>query len=248
MTPQPRTEGEAPVRQDSGASNGAVAAPGESILGTTAGDRCSVCGSELAPDQAYCVDCGTRRGRPRFTLSEARAAAAAASPPGAAAPTRAAAGTGRGWWASSASGTLVAGVAVLLIAMGVGFEIGHSGERAAAGQTRVVLDGGDSRGGAGSSGTTGTSGTGGSGKHHASSSSSGTPKKPITSSKALNKAISKKPSAATIKQENQKTDQILHTKKNVKIAPSTTQVGGKCTKGTAGCQNGKLTGNVFGNT
>src|SRR5450759_3097351 len=43
---------------------------GQSLIGSTiAPDRCSVCDAELAPDQRYCVDCGTRRGRARFSLA-----------------------------------------------------------------------------------------------------------------------------------------------------------------------------------
>src|SRR5579875_344165 len=42
-------------------------------LRMSSGDRCAECGSALAIDQRYCVECGTRRGRPRFAIASAGA-------------------------------------------------------------------------------------------------------------------------------------------------------------------------------
>lgn len=226
-----------------------MAALGEdSILGTTAADRCNVCGSEMAPDQAYCVECGTRRGRPRFTLDGARRAAAAGAAVGSPAPvgrgSAAPTSPHRGWWASSASATLLTGVAVLLLAMGVGFEIGHSGRTSSAsGGTHITVNGGGS---GGSSSTTGSTASGGSHHHHHATAAAATPKKPATTKKALAQDLAK--ASKSTPQSGQAANKVLHTKTGVKIAPPSTTVGGKCAKGTVGCQNGKFTGNVFGST
>lgn len=85
------------------------------------GDRCSVCSAELAQDQRYCVECGTRRGGARFTLParrpESTTAVVTASEP----------------WFGGRNTVLLATIVVLL-ALGVGVLIGNSG-----GQTvRVV--------------------------------------------------------------------------------------------------------------
>lgn len=83
-------------------------------LASAAGDRCATCGSPLASDQRYCVTCGERRGKARFS---------AASPaPGA--PSVAARPEPRRPRMSS-SAALIAGVGVLLLAVGVGVLIGR---------------------------------------------------------------------------------------------------------------------------
>jgi hypothetical protein len=89
----------------------------EQLLAAPVGDRCSVCNALLAEDQRYCVNCGERRGKPRFSLTDSRASAARAAAAGPAGPR----------FRSSASMTLVAGIATLLLAMGVGVLIGRSG-------------------------------------------------------------------------------------------------------------------------
>src|ERR1700746_3812420 len=38
-----------------------------SVAGTS--DHCANCGAPLASDQRYCVNCGERRGKPRFSLA-----------------------------------------------------------------------------------------------------------------------------------------------------------------------------------
>jgi hypothetical protein len=87
-------------------------------LTTAAGSQCSVCSATLAPDQRYCVECGTRRGaarfpstdglsmRPRETAVESR-------------PVRRS--------RMSVNNTLIAGIGTLLLAMGIGVLIGRSG-------------------------------------------------------------------------------------------------------------------------
>ena len=114
---------------------------GQSLLGSTvSGDTCDVCGSRLAPDQRYCVECGTRRGQPRFTLQPGSGASAAQ--PGV---EPAGGRSRRGGWTSST--TLLAGIATLLLALGVGVLIGESGSSTPkTGGIHVVVNGGGGSG------------------------------------------------------------------------------------------------------
>jgi hypothetical protein len=85
------------------------------ILGES-GEPCRECGAPLAADQRYCLHCGARRGEARLDHTvytrEAAPVAPAPVPPS---PAR------------SAGLTAVAGVATLLLAMGVGVLIGRAG-------------------------------------------------------------------------------------------------------------------------
>jgi hypothetical protein len=96
------------------------------VLATALGDSCASCGSRLAGDQHYCVECGERRGKARYSLAQP----AAVMPQK---PARSRAPRGPRW---SGSGTLalIAGVGVLLMAMGVGVLIGRTSN---SGQTRT---------------------------------------------------------------------------------------------------------------
>lgn len=91
--------------------------PTQHLVGATVGDRCATCGAPMASDQHYCINCGERRGKPRFGLGSAAPAAAAASPPS---PPR------RRKPKISSATALVAGVGTLLLAMGVGVLIGRT--------------------------------------------------------------------------------------------------------------------------
>jgi hypothetical protein len=96
-----------------------------------AAERCARCGAALAGDQRYCLECGERR----TPMSSVLAGGPAGGPPSGAAspPTPASAppsvpngpaladGAGRG-----NAVTVIAGVGVLLLAMGVGVLIGRS--------------------------------------------------------------------------------------------------------------------------
>ena len=85
---------------------------------TASEDRCGGCGAPLAHDQQYCVECGERRGASRFPAGQP---AMEASPRRARAPR-----APRGQRISSGT-TLVAGVGVLLLAIGLGVLIGRLG-------------------------------------------------------------------------------------------------------------------------
>jgi hypothetical protein len=95
---------------------------------TDAAAQCVGCGSPLAPDQRYCLECGERR----LPMSSVLAGGmpgeenrTTAPVPTSAPPTGAAAGDPN----ATRNGTLtvIAGVGVLLLAMGVGVLIGRSG-------------------------------------------------------------------------------------------------------------------------
>lgn len=112
-------------------------------------NQCATCGATLASDQRYCLACGERRGKARFSLSAP--AAAAAQPPATSRREQ------RG--ARLASGTaFILGVGTLLLAVGVGVLIGHTNNAPATPQASktpvqviTVAGGGGSGGAAGKS-------------------------------------------------------------------------------------------------
>jgi hypothetical protein len=118
-------------------------APTQQLVAATMGDRCVNCGAPLSSDQRYCVHCGERRGKPRFTLPST------ASPAGAVVP---AAPRVRRRPRPSSGATLVAGVGTLLLAMGVGVLIGHANSIAKQGSAPplqvVTVNGGSGSGAA----------------------------------------------------------------------------------------------------
>jgi len=203
--------------------------PTTELVTGVVGDRCANCQSPLSPDQRYCVNCGERRGRPRFsydTLVTQTAPAAAAEPP---APTR--------QRRFSSGATLVAGVATLLIALGVGVLIGHdsnSGTPARASAPPVITVNG------GSGATAGTNaGANTTAATPATPTSTGTSKGKSGKVKVTHVVVS----AKTAKAATQAASKVLGSSKNLSNN-SQQQIGGSCSGG-AGCQNGKFTGNFF---
>jgi hypothetical protein len=192
---------------------------GQEAFGGAFGDRCPSCGAPLASDQRYCIECGQRRGKPRFSASGQTAAAPK--------PKRERRRMPRP--AGSSGATLVAGIATLLLAMGVGFEIGHGSKapptKTEAASAPEVITVGD---GAGSGGTATTA----SSNRHKSS-------KKTKSSKApkQTKVVVQKANDAAAKQLGTST-------KNLDSNPTVKQ--GQSCSGGAGCQGGKFTGNFFG--
>lgn len=158
-------------------------APTEALVAGTVGDRCVNCGASLSSDQRYCVNCGERRGQPRFSLAQQQRSAAA--PAGSPAPIRRSRRP-----RISGGATLVAGVGTLLLAMGVGVLIGHNSagnnnSKAAATPQVITVQGGGSSSGGGASTSAGTGGSSASspsgssnsgGSSHAKHKSSGGPK------------------------------------------------------------------------
>jgi hypothetical protein len=206
-------------------SGAVVSATGEAPLRGTPADRCANCQTPLASDQRYCVSCGVRRGKSRFSL-ESMAAQAALVPASALAPPRKTRRTPPGV-------TLVSGVATLLLAMGVGVLIGHDStsptpQRASA---QVITVNGGSASPQTAAGT-------------ASQAQGRTNSK--TKAKTA-KQLGFKPtvvhlSKKTVQAANQAATKVFGQHGN--LAPPTVQVGQACTHG-AGCQGGKFTGNFF---
>jgi len=199
---------------------------------TASEDRCGACGAPLAHDQRYCVECGERRGASRFPAGE---------PAGEAPPRRArAARAPRGQRISSGT-TLVAGVGVLLLAIGLGVLIGRLGhtngsnQKASNPPVQVVTV----QGGGGSAASTPTATT----PAHHTAAASAAPKGLTGKLKAAaeNKAP---PSKAVQQKANQAAGKVLDNSSN--LAPPTQKVGGSCKSGQAGCQGNKFTGNFFG--
>jgi uncharacterized OB-fold protein len=177
---------------------------------STPSEKCPSCGARMAPDQRYCIECGERRsgGGLRDALPRTQTAAVAAAPPR------------RPRFSANAS--LIAGIATLLIALGVGVLIGKTGDSGnkAAGNTPVQV-------------VTVPNGTAG-------AATAAT----VSGSSAASKA-SKKAKARKAKSAAAKTQQTAAENK-VKLPPPVVKVGGKCTPGAKGCQGGKFTGNFFG--
>jgi hypothetical protein len=125
--------------------------PTQQFVGGAVGDRCTACGTQLATDQKYCLNCGERRGKPRFALGTTAAPAAAAPAAASKTPKK---------QRVSSSTALVAGVGTLLLALGVGVLIGHTNNgssKNANAPAQVITVGGSSGGassGAAAAGTT----------------------------------------------------------------------------------------------
>jgi hypothetical protein len=192
--------------------------PTGELLSGAVRDRCANCQQPLASDQRYCVNCGARRGTPRFSFDSL---AAQAAPPPPEEPkhhrTR-----------LSAATTLVAGVATLLLAMGVGVLIGHNNNsvQRAAGPSVITVGNG-----AGSS----VASTGGNATAKLKKSGKVHKVKPVV----VHLTAQTKAKAA------QAANKVFGNGGQNLVSDPTVQVGGTCSGG-AGCQGGKFTGNFFG--
>ena len=196
-------------------SSGDARPPAPMVVGPQ-GDSCPSCGATMAADQRYCVECGNRRGEPRLPVMDGRTAAEAqpvAAPPGGYPPPPV---ETRSKWSSSVA--LIAGIGVLLLAMGVGVLIGHNGNSKNATAQQPVIIGGAATASTGTTAATGAS--------------------------AATAASSSK--AATAASSSSGGDVNKTAKANgVKLAPDNVNVGGKCPKGSAGCTGTTFTGNFF---
>jgi hypothetical protein len=193
------------------------ASPGES------GDRCTACGTPLTHDQRYCVECGERRGQSRFPVAQP---ATELTPP------RTRTVRPRRATTISSGTTLVAGVGVLLLAIGLGVLIGRLGDnnnppaRTPAAQVITV------QGGVGGAAATPTTST--------------TVHLNKKAKSKLNAAAAAKapPSAAVQKKATQAAGKVLGNSSH--LAAPTSTVGSSCSASQAGCSNGKFSGNFFG--
>jgi hypothetical protein len=202
-------------------------APTGQLFAGTVGDRCATCGASLASDQRYCVQCGQRRGKSRFSM--ASAAAQAAHTQGQASqrpvePVRRRAPSGA---------ALVAGVATLVLALGVGVEIGRTGnsnsatnQRASTPAVQVIYGPG-----AGGSGTT------------AAATPAATPK-PTSKAAAAKSAKAAKATVTKVVAAKAATAASKVLGGSAPKQPTVT-TGQSCSSGP-GCQGGKFTGGFFG--
>jgi hypothetical protein len=201
----------------------ATTSTGPPALVTASSDHCAVCGAQMAADQRYCLECGERRGQARFAAPTAPASTAMTS-------TRTTAAQHGSRWSPGA--TLIAGVATLLLAMGIGVLIGHETASSSPAQTSakapvVYLNGGGSAAAASTAAPATTAPTGNAG-------SSGSSNKSSKSHKNANSSASSSTAAAATTPTTVK-----------KLPPATVTVGAKGSG--PGYQHGKFTGNFFGN-
>lgn len=144
----------------------------------------------------------------------------------------------------SSGATLVAGVGVLLLAIGLGVLIGHYGKptstpkssAAAAPEVITVQGGGGGASAAAASTTTSTP------------TPRSAPPKHVNSASLTKKSQAKLKAVTASKVVQQKATQaagkVLGNSNN--LPPPTSTVGSSCSDSQAGCQGGKFTGNFFG--
>jgi len=210
-------------------------------------ESCPNCGAQMAADQRYCLNCGHRRGEPRLPFMDAvvfmesiSATGGGGTPPP---PPPTQSGGSNRWNANAA---LIAGVATLVLAIGVGFLIGHqtheSAPQAAAPQV-IKVEGGGAGGEVAETPAT---------EESAAPESGNSKSKAPGGAKSPGKVAAKKP--ATQIKEGSKEEEERAAAKTAAILHSTgpeaktgAQVGEKCVKGTPGCSGGEeFTGNFFG--
>jgi hypothetical protein len=185
---------------------------------------CRACGSPLAADQRYCLQCGTRRAEARLPFLEILARQAPA-PAGATTTTTVTTRRGPAGFIDrmGTNAAAVAGVACLLLALGVGVLIGGLGDNgtSGAGTPQVISVGGAAPAAAvpaASSTAPGASATPGSG-------AATSPKS--TKKKSSSAASASKPKASNKAVQNlNSTSGADYSKKSAKL-PKTLGTGGK---------------------
>jgi hypothetical protein len=209
--------------------------PTSQLLSGAVGDRCASCGAPLASDQRYCIQCGERRGKSRFTPATTTTPAAQATAQVAHVPAE----PPRSRQPSGA--TVVAGIATLVLALGVGVEIGRiakgngSGARAAAAPQVITVNGG---GGAAQTTAAGGSTAAPKAHHHAA------PPPKTEKKKAQQAAAAAKPTQQAVQKASHAASSVLGG--GAGQQNNTVTSGGSCSSGSAGCQGGHFTGNFFG--
>jgi hypothetical protein len=213
-----------------------------------ANDSCPNCRARMAADQRYCLNCGHRRGEPRLPFMDAVVFMETMNAPGGTAgppppPPPAQSGGSAGRW--NANAALIAGVATLVLAIGVGFLIGRTGHENSNSQAQAPIKVIEVNGG-GTSGTEEAATTDGATE----TTNGGKAANEAKAGKSKSKGASAKPSEIKegSKQEEEeaqkKTEEVLHSK--VKSVKPTAELGESCEKGVAGCGgNGKFEGNFF---
>ncbi len=135
----------------------------------------------------------------------------------------------------TANAALIAGIGTLVLAIGVGVLIGRSGDNgsatAANAAPQIIKVGGGSEAESTEPGTEKEAKSSSKGKGGSSKASKSAKAKAETGSSGTTKAA----------------EEVLKPAGDVKLPPPTTQVGGKCEKGTSGCSDsGEFNGNFFG--
>lgn len=199
------------------------------------GDNCPNCGGSLVPDQRYCLACGHRRGDPRLPFMDAVVFMESSQRPPQAQPAEAAPPPDRRP-ILSANASLVAGVATLVLAIGVGVLIGRSGDSGstnAASPTPQIIR----VGGGGGEAETSARPKAGKGEKNAAGSGKTSP----ATKKKAKKKLETGNSGAT-----KAVEEVYEPAPGVKIAPPEQELGGECDPGVAGCgKNGKFEGDFF---
>jgi hypothetical protein len=212
-------------------------------------ESCPNCGARMAADQRYCLNCGHRRGEPRLPFMDAVVFMESMNAPGGGAgstppPPPAQSDSGNLWIANAA---LIAGVATLVLAIGVGFLIGRSGHdnstQAAAPQV-IKVEGGSAGGGeeAAAAPEESTGGNQKGGKAKGGNKGGKSAIKAENSGKATKKAEQNVKEGANGQAES--VEKVLHS--TVPQAKAEAKVGETCEEGTAGCEGKEFTGNFFG--
>jgi hypothetical protein len=195
-------------------------------------DACPSCGFQLATDQRYCLHCGQRRGDPRLPVMDAVNYMEMSRRPGPQQVEAVSPPSGRRRLLS-ANASMVAAVATLVLALGVGVLIGRSGnstEQTASAAPQII------RVGDSGTETADTATTGGG----AAAASGGKKAKSASVKKAKEKAATGSSGASKA------TEEVFEPAPGVKIAPPEQQVGGECDPSVAGCSDkGKFEGTFF---
>jgi hypothetical protein len=212
---------------------------GPSMAAFGGSDSCPNCGARMAADQ---------RGEPRLPFMDAVVFMESIGSPGGAGATPPPPSQPKSSNRMNANAALIAGVATLVLAIGVGFLIGRSGHdgsnnAAAEAPIKVIEVGGGGGGGEGTetASTETASETTGAADKSKGGKSSGAKKSPKATPKA------EKNSEVGAHGASKATEEVLHTEGDVKLAEPEQKVGGSCEKGAAGCSDGgEFTGNFFG--
>jgi hypothetical protein len=248
-TPTPPTPPSEPAAQP--------AMPSMAAFGSS--ESCPNCNARMAADQRYCLNCGHRRGDPRLPFMDAvvfmesmnSAPGGAGTPPPP--PSQQSGGSNNKWNANAA---LIAGVATLVLAIGVGFLIGRTGHNdnssagngggevkvvqvggapVAGGETAVTTEAESSTPESGGKASTGSKGGGGKANN-----------KPAAEKTTSEKTSIEEGSKEEEELAKEATKEALHTKEGIELETKV-EVGGKCKQGAAGCsKSGEFTGNFFG--
>jgi hypothetical protein len=136
----------------------------------------------------------------------------------------------------------VAGVGVLLLAIGLGVLIGRLGHNNPPAQKQAPAEVVTVQGGGGAASTAST--TASTTQTHTATHAAHAAPKGLTGKLKQAAEQTAPPSKAVQQKANQAAGKVLGNNNN--LAPPTQKVGGSCKSGQAGCQGNKFTGNFFG--